>query len=212
MGAANGDGEGRRYRGRTPGEREVARRERLLEAALELFGTRGVAATQVAALSAEAGISLRDFYKSFDSRGALFRALYDRLIADAAQKVQKALAAAPPTTDAQIRAGSKAFLHAYLDDPRVGRVICLEIASLDRELRGRPRKAMHAFAELAEAAIIGAHDGPRARTKYESLWFLGMVGAVNELVIETLTSPTPPDRSQLEEAVYQLVRLFAVHA
>ena len=200
---------GRLYRGRTPEEREVARRERLLEAALELFGTKGVAATQIAALSAAAGISPRDFYKSFASRGALFSALYDQLIADVANQVREALAIAPKSLEAQTKAGSKAFLDAYLDDPRVGRVICLEVAALDRELKGRPRKAMHFFAEFARRAIANADGGPPQSSEGDPLRFLAMTGAINELVIEALTSPTPPERSRLEDIVHELVLLFA---
>lgn len=184
----------------------------MLQAGLELFGTRGVAATQLAALSAHAGISLRDFYKSFDSRGDLFCALYDQLIEEVTEKVRAALGEADRDIDAQIRAGTKAFLEAYLDDPRVGRVICLEIASLDRELRGRPRKAMHFFAEFAEVAIARAGGRMRTREAVAPLWFLAMTGAINELVIDTLTNPVPPERVQLEQTVYELVRLFAARA
>ena len=209
MGSRDKADAGRPYRGQTPAERELARRQRLLRAGLELFGTKGVAATQIAALAAAAGISPRDFYKSFESRAALYAALYDHLVAEVAAKVRAALAEAPVSLEARARVGSKAFLDAYLDDPRVGRVICLEVAAADRELRGRPRKAMHFFAELARAELAKVGGEPPSVSRSGPLRFLAMTGAINELVIETLTSSTPPSRAELEDEVYELVLLFS---
>ena len=205
-------GAGRPYRGQTPAERELARRERLLQAGLELFGTKGVAATQIAALAAAAGISPRDFYKSFESRASLFASLYDHLVSEVAAKVRAALAEAPVSLEARVRAGSKAFLDAYLDDPRVGRVICLEVAAADRKLRGRPRKAMHFFADLARMELAKVGGEPPSVDQSGSLRLLAMAGVINELVIETLTSRTPPTRAQLEQEVYELVLLFSGHS
>src|SRR5206468_2848506 len=60
-------------------ERRVAdRRERLLEAALEDFGTRGVAATGVKDICRRAGLTDRYFYESFRDSGELFTAVCDR--------------------------------------------------------------------------------------------------------------------------------------
>ncbi|MEM7138586.1 MAG: TetR/AcrR family transcriptional regulator [Myxococcota bacterium] len=202
---------GRRYGGQTPSQRADARRDRLLEAALELFGTKGVANTQIAALCGAAGISPRDFYKSFPTRPALMAALYDRLIADVASQVQRAVDGAPPSLEAKVRAGAKAFLGAYLDDPRVGRVVCLEVASAEKELGGRPRKAMHLFVDLARTELTSLRGKSRAPAGVSSLRLLAMTGAINELVIETLTSPKPPSRRRLESEVTELILLFVGH-
>ena len=48
----------RLYRGVSAAERRAERRERLLEAGLELFGTRGYADSSIRAISAQAGAEL----------------------------------------------------------------------------------------------------------------------------------------------------------
>ena len=62
-------------------ERHRNRRTRLIEAATELIGTRGVAAATVTAVCAESGVTSRYFYQHFSDRDALLRAVYQQLYA-----------------------------------------------------------------------------------------------------------------------------------
>ena len=48
--SSTGDGQGRPWRGQSPQERRDSRRRRLLDAALDLFGTTGYPATSLTAL------------------------------------------------------------------------------------------------------------------------------------------------------------------
>jgi AcrR family transcriptional regulator len=70
----------RRYN--SSGRREQARRARevLLDAAQRRFLDDGYAATTVAAIAAEAGVSVETVYKSFGSKSGLVRAIYDRAL------------------------------------------------------------------------------------------------------------------------------------
>ena len=81
----------RSYAGRTAAERRAERRERLLEAGLQLFGTDGYAATSIEKLCAAAGVSTRSFYEEFDGREALLMALHDRVTQRALDAVIAAL-------------------------------------------------------------------------------------------------------------------------
>ena len=56
-----------RYVGLSMKERAAARRKEFTEAGIELFGTRGVAASKVADICRHAGLTERYFYESFDS-------------------------------------------------------------------------------------------------------------------------------------------------
>ncbi|MDN6605825.1 TetR/AcrR family transcriptional regulator, partial [Brevibacterium sp.] len=58
------------WRGTSRADRDGARRERLLEAALELYGTLGFRGTSIQALCQESGVSSRSFYELFPARGA----------------------------------------------------------------------------------------------------------------------------------------------
>src|ERR1700745_3649730 len=69
----------RTYGGVSADERIAARRARLLGAGLELFGTRGFAATGVKDVCRQAGLTDRYFYESFNDGGELFLAVFDRI-------------------------------------------------------------------------------------------------------------------------------------
>ena len=72
----------RTWRGQTTQERQSERRDRLIEAGIELFGTRGYANTPVKAICEEAGLTERYFYEAFEDREALLDQIYEILIAD----------------------------------------------------------------------------------------------------------------------------------
>lgn len=82
--------QGRPWRGKSPQERRDARRRRLLDAALELFGTTGYAATSVTTLCARAGVSPRHFYELYAGREQLLADLYDEIVRETARRVQSA--------------------------------------------------------------------------------------------------------------------------
>ena len=87
----------RRYSGRSVEEWKAARRERLLEAALELFGTDGYPATSVERLCALAKVSTRHFYHEFQNKEAVLLAVHAQVIELALRSTGEALARRPPT-------------------------------------------------------------------------------------------------------------------
>jgi AcrR family transcriptional regulator len=85
----------RRYRGISAEERRAARRRQLLDAALEIAGTRGVERTTMTAICSEAGLTERYFYESFDARDQLLLALVDEI----AEQVRTAVLTALSDTE-----------------------------------------------------------------------------------------------------------------
>lgn len=77
----NRDSQPRRYD--ASGRQEQARNKRraVLDAAHQLFLERGYAATTVAAVSTEAGVSVETIYKAFTNKAGLVKAVFDVLIA-----------------------------------------------------------------------------------------------------------------------------------
>src|ERR1700754_2161618 len=74
--------EKRRYGGASFEDRQAERRERLIAAAIEVFGRWGREGATVAAICAEAGLTARYFYESFPNRDALFIAAYQTVQAE----------------------------------------------------------------------------------------------------------------------------------
>src|SRR6516162_9996711 len=97
----------RTYRGITPSARQADRRERLMEAGLELFGTLGYARTSIRAVSAAASLNSRYFYESFSSREDLLIAVYQRIVDDIFKRATEAIAQ-EHTLEGQARAGLRA--------------------------------------------------------------------------------------------------------
>ena len=99
----------RRYRGISAEERRAARRRQLLDAALEIAGTRGVERTTMTAICSEAGLTERYFYESFDARDQLLLALVDEI----AEQVRTAVLTALSDTEGDTAARAHAALAAF---------------------------------------------------------------------------------------------------
>lgn len=116
----------RTYRGMTAADRVQERRERLIAAGLQLFGTRGIAATRVDDICAEAGLTKRYFYESFGSPDDLVQAVLEDVLADLTERVL------PPIAEGgwlDPRPAISTFVNALLDDPRLVRLLVVETHS-----------------------------------------------------------------------------------
>jgi AcrR family transcriptional regulator len=187
----------RPYAGLAPEQRKEARRARLLEAGLDLFGTLGYVAVSIERLCAQANVANRHFYDEFDGREDLLRAVYDSVIDRAKRAVLDSLRADSGTAHEGSRRGIEAFLHAYLDDPRNGRIACIEVVGVSNALENHRRGVMHDFASIIDAeAERWARDGGLSPRDF-SWTAIALTGATNELCIEWLLRERPPPISVL---------------
>ena len=173
----------RPYGGVSAEQRMADRRERLLEAALEEFGTRGVPATGVKDVCRRAGLTDRYFYESFRDGGELFLAVFDRATSHLFEVVAAALGEAPPSAAAQARAVIEAYVRALADDPRLARVVFVEAPSAGQEAERHMRATLRRFASLIEVA---ARPHLPSGVSDDVLRFgaIGLVGAIERLMIE----------------------------
>lgn len=164
-------------------QRVVERRERLLEAALEEFGTRGVASTGVKDVCRRAGLTDRYFYESFRDSGELFTAVFDRVTGQLFELVVDALAGAPASVEAQARAVIEAYVRALADDPRVARVVFVEAPSAGPEVEAHMRATLRQFAQLI---VLSARPYLPSGMPEEMVRFgaIALVGAIERLMIE----------------------------
>ncbi|MEU1427024.1 TetR/AcrR family transcriptional regulator [Nocardia sp. NPDC005746] len=111
--AANGT-----YRGTTTDERREQRRRRLLDAALDIVGTQGLAALTVRGVCEQAKVGPRFFYESFTDLDALATALLDEVQGEALEQARTAMTDTPGDPEAKLRAGVAALIVGVTDDPR----------------------------------------------------------------------------------------------
>jgi AcrR family transcriptional regulator len=181
------------YRGRTAEQRVSDRRARLVEATLEVWGRDGGPKVTMTRVCAEAGLTERYFYESFDHLDAALIAVMDDIAGQIAERSVAALSAADGGPADRVRAGIGAFVEILTDDPRKGRVAIVEAISIDA-LRPHRAELLRRFAELSArearelygAAAWGESEGRMAATMF--------IGGVAELVtawIEGTLTVTP---------------------
>jgi len=175
----------RRYRGVSAEERHRERRERLVDAGLDLLGSEGWARTTVTAVCARARLTERYFYQSFPSREALLVAVFDRVAAEAAEVILSAVAAAPHEARARARAAIAAFVELVTDDPRKGRVALLEALGCEA-LERRRRETLGAFARLVADQAMAFYGAEPVRRREAELTAHFLVGGLAELLIAWL--------------------------
>jgi AcrR family transcriptional regulator len=111
------------YGGMSAAERRDERRQRLIDAGLELFGTRGVAAVGIVDICAEAGLIKRYFYENFASIDELAAAVFEQVTDRLVEQVVPAIIAGGGEDP---RPALTAYLHGALADPRVARLLAVE--------------------------------------------------------------------------------------
>ena len=188
----------RPWRGLAPAERDAHRRERLLAAALELYGTQGYAQTTVAALCAEANVATRTLYELFGSREALLTALYDELMIELGAAFSAAMDAERDDAVKRIHAGVAATVDYLLGDERRGRIAEFEVVGVSPELERRRRAVLRQFATQLDGEVDRAVDlglAPK-RPRPAMLSFI-MAGGVTEALADHLATD-PAERQSLE--------------
>ena len=112
----------RPYRGVGARDRDASRRQRFLDAGLDLLG--GEDAPEdltVRTICRQAGLALRYFYENFTDKEAFVAAVFDSVTGRLAATTQAAVAAAPAAE--QNRAGIANIVAIIAEDPRVGRLL-----------------------------------------------------------------------------------------
>jgi AcrR family transcriptional regulator len=189
---ARGD---RRYAGKSRFERRAERRQQLIEAGLELFGTVGYRETTIEKVCSDAGVGIRAYYEEFGNRAALFRAVYDHVIAQTEARVEHALAtAATDSPEERLGRFLRVFLDSMLIDARCGRVVSIESGALDREMDAHRNRTLKRFAALVSGALS---DEIRRALGNVRLWSVALGGAVNEVVVDCLVSSRDVDIAAL---------------
>jgi AcrR family transcriptional regulator len=198
----------RRYGGLTSDERDALRRQRLVEAGLELFGTVGFVATSLDALCATAGVSTKNFYDHFANSEALLIAVYDQITGEALDAVRRALPASG-SIEEQVRPALEAFVAVMLGDDRKARVNFIEAIGASPAVEARRREVIREFADIV-AALAREHVGSTALLDRQvRTGALALVGSVQEVLRDWVTGT---ERPPIEPVVDDLVTVFVLVA
>jgi AcrR family transcriptional regulator len=195
----------RRYSGRSVDEWKAARRERLLDAALELFGTDGYPATSVERLCTQAKVSTRHFYHEFQNKEAVLLAVHAQVIELGVRSTGEALAA---TADLPVReritAAVDGYLRTIMTDLRRARISFVEVVGASPAVE----EQRIAFRELLIASVnsIGETAVARGEIAPRDFRFVGLsfMGAVNTVVYDWMLADPRPPEEQVQVALREL--------
>lgn len=202
----------RGYGGRSAGELAAERRRRLLDTALELFGTRGYAATSTEKLCAAARVTTRHFYEQFRDREALLLAVFDEVMQGSKARVLAALAVPDLPAQGRLLAALDAFIDAQLEDPRRARLTTSEVLGVSARVEAGRNAVINEFAQMIEAyAGMLVASGELPRRNYRVLAF-GVVGAMHELQLAWLNPENGLDRESLKAEMRFLVKAMMTGA
>lgn len=145
--AASAD-KGRRYRGVSEEARRAERRQRFIEAGLDVFGSRGYHSSTVRSICASAGLTERYFYESFENSEDLLCAVYHFCIQRLRERIMASLLELDKDPELMARTGLESFFAVIRDDPRLARVLFIEVLGVSDRVDMMYRVTVEDFAGL----------------------------------------------------------------
>lgn len=186
---------GRRYRGAGAAQRRDERRARLIDAAIQVFGTEGYRSATVDKLCATAGLTKRYFYESFTDSEALLLAAYaraiDDLIAGVVRGAESESGGESSNVRAMVHGGLTAYFTALADDPRLARITLVEILGVSPTVDRRYRQAIDSFVDTLIAMAGSAFAASPLPQQHHRPVATGLVGAVLMIAQQWLLAPHP---------------------
>jgi AcrR family transcriptional regulator len=167
-----------RGRHRLPAE-VVARsqRERALDAAVDVVAEKGYAATTVADLTREAGISRTTFYEMFPDKEACFLAAYDAAADVLARRVGAAFEA-EGEWPARARAGLEALLGSLAEEPAIARLALVDFGAAGPAAQRRYRAALQRMTPLFDEGRDFSPEGRRLPPNTSRMAIGAVVGLI----------------------------------
>ena len=184
----------RTYRGISAADRRSARRRQLLDAGLEIVGTRGVERATMTAICVQAGLTERYFYESFSARDELLLAVVDEIAEQVRDVVLAALHDTEGDAAARVRAAIAAFAALLTDDPRKGRAALIESSTLP-PLRQQRHELVGGFAALVTTQAQTLFGDAALPAPQDEISALLLVGGLGELLTAWLQA-RPAQRSR----------------
>ncbi len=169
-----------------------SQRERLLEATIRVVAEKGYAATTVADLTREAGISRTTFYAMFDDKEGCFLAAYDGIV-DALVRRVAAAYESEEEWPRRARAGLAALLEALAEEPDVARLALVDVGSAGPAAQRRLRAAMQRLTPFFDEGRDFAPGGRNLPANTSRM----AIGAVAGLIVDELTEERAEDLPKL---------------
>jgi len=189
--------------GRTQEQRSEATVGKLVRIARQLFARNGFGETSIEDILEAAEVTRGALYHHFDSKTALFKAVFEREEEALAARIMTA-AQSEKTAWASLRSGCRAFLEACLD-PTVQRIVLRDARSVLALEDLREIESRHTLALLRNGLTRAAAEGAISPRPIDILAHM-MLGALSECAMAIARSQSP--KTTLKEATRELDTLL----
>jgi AcrR family transcriptional regulator len=193
------------FRTTAPARSREATRQRLIEAAIQLFAHEGLHGATSARIARAAGVATGTFYLHFRDKQELFAAIVQSALAELRGRLRRAIDGAGSEPRAQVRART-AELVAFSEDNR----------SLIRVLFGRRQEAGELAEDVLDALIPGIEESLRVRAAAGEL-SADLHPGVAAQAIAAMSSRVlawwveDPTRATRDQLIETLCRMHPVH-
>ncbi|MGE8684784.1 MAG: TetR/AcrR family transcriptional regulator [Acinetobacter sp.] len=179
----------RQFKGLSLSERKQARREKLIEAGIEAYGSHGFFSVTVKDICQEAKLTERYFYESFKKSEQLFQTIFLKLIDELQQNVMQAIMQASTDPKKMIEAGLIALLMTLKNNPRMARIIYID-AMLVQELHNQAtiHETMSRFDRMIHAFVMLMMPNIDRSEREISMIATGLNGYVTQIAIRWVMS------------------------
>ena len=164
---------------------KLATRERILDAALEVFARKGYHRAIVDDIVRASRTSKGAVYHHFPNKEAVFLALVDEFSARLAAAVAAAIGTRRGAL-AKVEAALTAALTTFADNERLARLILLEAVSLGPTYQAKRAEVTGRFAALIRGYLDEAVGDGSIAPLDTRVATLAWLGAVNEVVVQWL--------------------------
>jgi AcrR family transcriptional regulator len=181
---------------------EHEHRGRLLEGMARAVANKGYAATTIADIVREAGVSRRTFYEHFEGKAECLVALFEAASHNALKVLRSAIDPSHPW-QTQVEHALAAYLEGMAANPLLLRTLYVEILGLGLVGLAARRRVNQ---EIAGFMLSVVNGGGRRGAPLSPQMAMAVVGGINELVLECIEQDRVDRLVELVGPAAQLVR------
>jgi AcrR family transcriptional regulator len=194
----------RKWRGIEPDARTAERRQRLIDAAIDLLSTEGLSGTTVRAVCARAGLHSRYFYESFEDIDTLLVAVFDQLSASFLEEVSAAAEAAPDDPKARLQAAVQKSAEIVTRQTHLVRILNVEAIG-NEQLNRRRIRMLHDIAAMIEQDAYRVYGAPAQGEQIGTLSARFLAAGFAELLIAWVEGQLDADAEELAADATELM-------
>ncbi|OBJ59719.1 TetR family transcriptional regulator [Mycobacterium sp. 1423905.2] len=185
-------------------ERAAETRQRILDAAAQIFAEYGYTAGTTNRIAERADVSIGSLYQYFPNKDAVLRALMDAHVDAGARLLSERLSGGlPERLEEMLRVFVRATIDNHRDNPRLHRVL-FEEAPRAPQFLDRLHE-LEEFSVAMAAGLLEQHPEVRATSRLHAQV---VVATIDSLVHRLVTSPNPAEVSDVEDEIVRLLSSY----